>query len=270
MPVMMSKEERQLRQQFTQKKQEARNLLSEGKDEEARSMLDEAKSLQKRIEMMSEERELDAPEIEDRHYVPEQKRDPESDSSDEERSLTGTQEYRNAWFKVLTGRDDELGNEERKMLQEVLRENRQLSSKSDKDGGYTVPDDISKQIIKSIQELNSVRNLVRVVPKTAPGGSYPVRKGAAGKLYNIAEKEAIKELKNMEFDQITYNVKKFAGFLPIPNELLNDSFINFVREIVEWLSESATVTENDEVFYGKGGENNVEGIITSKKYKSLK
>ncbi|WP_144482416.1 phage major capsid protein, partial [Bacillus pumilus] len=110
---------------------------------------------------------------------------------------------------------------------------RQLSSKSDKDGGYTVPDDISKQIIKSIQELNSVRNLVRVVPKTAPGGSYPVRKGAAGKLYNIAEKEAIKELKNMEFDQITYNVKKFAGFLPIPNELLNDSFINFVREIVE-------------------------------------
>lgn len=270
MPVMMSKEERQLRQQFTQKKQEARNLISEGKDEEARSMLDEAKALQKRIEMISEERELDAPEIEDRHYVPEQKRDPESDSSDEERSLTGTQEYRNAWFKVLTGRDDELGNEERKMLQEVLKENRQLSSKSDKDGGYTVPDDISKQIIKSIQELNSVRNLVRVVPKTAPGGSYPVRKGAAGKLYNIAEKEAIKELKNMEFDQITYNVKKFAGFLPIPNELLNDSFINFVREIVEWLSESATVTENDEVFYGKGGENNVEGIITSKKYKSLK
>lgn len=58
--------------------------------------------------------------------------------------------------------------------------------------------------------------------------------------------------------------------MPIPNELLNDSFINFVREIVEWLSESATVTENDEVFYGKGGENNVEGIITSKKYKSLK
>ncbi|MGY0566580.1 phage major capsid protein [Bacillus safensis] len=271
MPVMMSKEERQLRQQFTQKKQEARNLISEGKDEEARSMLDEAKALQKRIEMMSEERELDAPDVqEDRHYVPEQKRDPESDLTEEERSLTGTQEYRNAWFKVLTGREDELGNEERKMLQEVLKENRQLSSNSDKDGGYTVPDDISKQIIKSIQELNSVRNLVRVVPKTAPAGSYPVRKGAAGKLYNIAEKEAIKELKNMEFDQITYNVKKFAGFLPIPNELLNDSFINFVREIVEWLSESATVTENDEVFYGKGGENNVEGIITSKKYKSLK
>lgn len=73
MPVMMSKEERQLRQQFTQKKQEARNLISEGKDEEARSMLDDAKALQKRIEMMSEERELDAPEIEDRHYVPEHK-----------------------------------------------------------------------------------------------------------------------------------------------------------------------------------------------------
>lgn len=124
--------------------------------------------------------------------------------------------------------------------------------------------------MKSIQELNSVRNLVRVVPKTAPSGSYTVRKGVAGKLYNTAEKEQIKELKNMEFEQIWYNVKKFAGFMPVSSELLNDSFVNFVREIVDWLSESAVVTENDEVFYGKGGETNVEGIITSEKYKTLK
>lgn len=52
----------------------------------------------------------------------------------------------------------------------------------------------------------------------------------------------------MEFDQIWYNVKKFAGFMPAPSELLNDSFVNFVREIVDWLSESAIVTENDEIF----------------------
>lgn len=124
--------------------------------------------------------------------------------------------------------------------------------------------------MKSIQELNSVRNLVRVVPKTAPSGSYTVRKGVAGKLYNTAEKEQIKELKNMEFDQIWYNVKKFAGFMPAPSELLNDSFVNFVREIVDWLSESAIVTENDEIFYGVGGEKNVEGIISSGKFKSIK
>ncbi|MEC2307827.1 phage major capsid protein [Bacillus atrophaeus] len=270
MPVAMTKKERELRQKFTQKKQEATNLLEEGKSEEARSMLDEAKEMHKQIEMMAEGRSLEVPSLgEERNFVPELDRKP--DEKPEERDiLTATKEYREAWFKVLIGRSHDLGEEERSMMQRVLKENRSLSSGSDKDGGYTVPDDISKEILKSIQELNSVRNLVRVVPKTAPSGNYTVRKGVAGKLYNIAEKEQIKELKNMEFDQIWYNVKKFAGFMPAPNELLNDSFINFVKEIVDWLSESAVVTENEEVFYGKGGENNVEGIISSGKFKSLK
>ncbi|WP_041344332.1 phage major capsid protein, partial [Bacillus subtilis] len=183
MTVAMTKKERELRQKFTQKKQEASNLLNEGKSEEARSMLDEAKALQKQIELMSEERGLELPALgEERNFVPEFERKP--DEEPEQRDiLTATKEYRDAWFKVLTGRSHDLGEEERSMMQRVLKENRSLSAGSDKDGGYTVPDDISKEILKSIKELNSVRNLVRVVPKTAPSGSYTVRKGVAGKLY---------------------------------------------------------------------------------------
>lgn len=270
MPVAMTKKERELRQKFTQKKQEASNLLEDGKPEEARSMLEEAKELQSQIELMTEGRSLELPEIgEERNFAAEIKSEPKNEP--EERDiLTATKEYREAWLKVLTGRSHDLETEERNMMERVLKENRSLSVGSDKDGGYTVPDDISKEILKSIQELNSVRNLIRVVPKTAPSGNYTVRKGVAGKLYNTAEKEQIKELKNMEFDQIWYNVKKFAGIMPVSSELLNDSFVNFVQEIVDWLSESAVVTENDEIFYGDGGEKNVEGIISSGKFKSIK
>ncbi|AUJ59184.1 phage major capsid protein [Bacillus velezensis] len=270
MPVAMTKKERELRQKFTQKKQEASNLLEDGKPEEARSMLDEAKELQSQIELMTEGRSLELPEIgEERNFSAEIKSEPKKETEDRN-ILTATKEYREAWLKVLTGRSHDLETEERNMMERVLKENRSLSAGSDKDGGYTVPDDISKEILKSIQELNSVRNLIRVVPKTAPSGNYTVRKGVAGKLYNTAEKEQIKELKNMEFDQIWYNVKKFAGIMPVSSELLNDSFVNFVQEIVDWLSESAVVTENDEIFYGDGGEKNVEGIISSGKFKSIK
>ncbi|MGG0914712.1 phage major capsid protein [Bacillus velezensis] len=270
MPVAMTKKERELRQKFTQKKQEASNLLEDGKPEEARSMLEEAKELQSQIELMTEGRSLELPEIgEERNFAAEIKSEPKKET-EERNILTATKEYREAWLKVLTGRSHDLETEERNMMERVLKENRSLSAGSDKDGGYTVPDDISKEILKSIQELNSVRNLIRVVPKTAPSGNYTVRKGVAGKLYNTAEKEQIKELKNMEFDQIWYNVKKFAGIMPVSSELLNDSFVNFVQEIVEWLSESAVVTENDEIFYGDGGEKNVEGIISSGKFKSIK
>ncbi|MEH7103388.1 phage major capsid protein [Bacillus velezensis] len=270
MPVAMTKKERELRQKFTQKKQEASNLLEDGKPEEARSMLEEAKELQGQIELMTEGRSLELPEIgEERNFAAEIKSEPKKEAEDRN-ILTATKEYREAWLKVLTGRSHDLETEERNMMERVLKENRALSAGSDKDGGYTVPDDISKEILKSIQELNSVRNLIRVVPKTAPSGNYTVRKGVAGKLYNTAEKEQIKELKNMEFDQIWYNVKKFAGIMPVSSELLNDSFVNFVQEIVDWLSESAVVTENDEIFYGDGGEKNVEGIISSGKFKSIK
>ncbi|MFP3855890.1 phage major capsid protein [Bacillus amyloliquefaciens] len=270
MPVAMTKKERELRQKFTQKKQEASNLLEDGKPEEARSMLEEAKELQSQIELMTEGRSLELPEIgEERNFAAEIKSEPKKET-EERNILTATKEYREAWLKVLTGRSHDLETDERNMMERVLKENRSLSAGSDKDGGYTVPDDISKEILKSIQELNSVRNLIRVVPKTAPSGNYTVRKGVAGKLYNTAEKEQIKELKNMEFDQIWYNVKKFAGIMPVSSELLNDSFVNFVQEIVDWLSESAVVTENDEIFYGDGGEKNVEGIISSSKFKSIK
>ncbi|WP_077736759.1 phage major capsid protein [Bacillus sonorensis] len=276
MPMQMSKKEIELRQQFTEKKSAADQKLQEGNTEEARTLLDEAKTLKNQIELMAEGRSLDVPDVPaGNNVVPaideEEGRNLDDKGQTESRTiLTATKEYREAWLKVLTGREADLDSEERSMMERVLRENRALSAGSDKDGGYTVPDDISTEILKSIQELNSVRNLVRVVPKTSPSGSYPVRKGAAGKLYNTAEKEQIQELKNMEFDQIWYNVKKFAGFMPISSELLNDSFVNFVREIVDWLSESAVVTENEEIFYGKGGETNVEGIITSGKYKTFK
>nr|WGD99335.1 phage major capsid protein [Bacillus velezensis] len=270
MPVAMTKKERELRQKFTQKKQEASNLLEDGKPEEARDMLEEAKESQSQIELMTEGRSLELPEIgEERNFSAEIKSEPKKETEDRN-ILTATKEYREAWLKVLTGRAHDLETEERNMMERVLKENRSLSAGDDKDGGYTVPDDISKEILKSIQELNSVRNLIRVVPKTAPSGNYTVRKGVAGKLYNTAEKEQIKELKNMEFDQIWYNVKKFAGIMPVSSELLNDSFVNFVQEIVDWLSESAVVTENDEIFYGDGGEKNVEGMISGGKFKSIK
>lgn len=261
----MTKKERELRQKLKEKRDAAQVAIEEGKTEEARSLMDEAKGIKNQIDLLIEARELESPEIEERDFVPEKERKP--DEEEEQRSIISTNEYRQAWFKVLTGKEDELSQEERSMLQKVIKENRSLSAGSDKDGGYTIPEDISTEILKSIEEMNTVRNLVKVVQKGTASGTYTVRKGVAEKLYNTAEKEQIKELKNMEFDQITWNMKKFAGFLPVSSELLDDSFLNFTREIVEWLSESAVTTENDEVFYG-AGETNVEGIITSGKFKS--
>lgn len=255
----------ELKQTLEALKVEGRSLNDAGKVEEAEAKLVEIRSVKKQIENQSE---LDKEEIREVETKLE-KREMGTEILNTNTISTNTDEYRSAWFKVLTGRQEEITNEERNMLGKVLKENRSLSSASDKDGGYTVPSDISQEILRGIQEMNSVRNLVKVVPKKAPTGTYTVRTGVAAKLFNVSEKEAISELKNMEFEEIKYNVKKFAGFLPAPNELLNDSFVDFVKEIKDWLIESSNTTENEEIFYGTGGEKGIEGIITSGKYKTI-
>lgn len=265
----MDKHERELRQLLKEKRDAAQKAIEEGKNEEARTLLDEAKNTKDQLDMYLENRSYEPPSTEGRGVTtPPVNTEGQQNENEEQREFTATKEYRQAWFKVLTGKDDDLSTEERGMLQKVIKENRQLSAGSDKDGGYTVPEDISREILKSIHEMNTVRNLVTVVGKNMPSGNFTVRKGVAQKLYNTAEKEQIKELKNMEFDQITWNVKKFAGFLPISSELLDDSFLNFTREIIDWLSESALTTENDEIFYGTG-DTNVEGLLTNDVFKRI-
>lgn len=63
MPMQMSKKEIQLRQQFTEKKQQADKALQEGKTDEARALLDEVKQLKNQIELMTEGRSLDVPDL---------------------------------------------------------------------------------------------------------------------------------------------------------------------------------------------------------------
>lgn len=259
----MTKELREMLDQMEKLKKETRSLLDGNNVTEAKVKSQEMRDLQDRIDVQRA--------LEDQEEDEKREGNPLNGNGDkpEKRDMTGTVEYREAWFKILTGREDELEDEQRSMMRKVIVENRSLSSGSDKDGGYTVPEDISKEILRALYELNTIRNLVRVVTKTAPSGKYTARVGVAGKLFNTAEKEQIKELKNMEFEQIDYNVKKFAGIMPAPNELLDDSFVNFKQEIVDWLSEASLVTENDEILYGTGGVNGVEGIISSGKFKSL-
>ncbi|MBY0094940.1 phage major capsid protein [Priestia aryabhattai] len=256
----------ELNQQITALETEVRSLNAEKKIDEAKAKLEEIRSVKEQIKI---EEELAQGEVRKVEKKVEEKRQAKQEGLQVNTVPTNTDEYRMAWYKVLTGRQDEMTGEERSMMQKVMTENRSLTGTTDKDGGYTVPSDISQQIIESIKELNSVRNLVKVVPKKAPTGSYVVRKGTAAKLYNLQEKEALRELKNMEFEEIAYNVKKFGGFIPAPNELLADSFLDFVAEIKAWLVESSLVTENEEVLYGAGGTTGIEGIITSGKYKTI-
>lgn len=147
------------------------------KQKKAQDLLEEAKDIQNKINLLVEARDLEVPEPIIQNVNPEMQHE---DGEEQEQNISETKAYRNAWFKAMTGREHDLSAEEKTMLRNEIRENvrvaNSLSSGSDKDGGYTVPKDISKEILQSIKEMGSVRNLVRVVPVSAPSGSRTRKK----------------------------------------------------------------------------------------------
>lgn len=145
-----------------------------------------------------------------------------------------------------------------------------FSEGSSKDGGMTVPDDLSREIFSAVAEEESVRNLVYVENVTSATGTRIFRGGQPVKLYNTAEYDEMKELANRNYEPVRYSQKKFAGMMEVSNELLEDSFVNFKQEFVEWMSEAARNTENAQIFYGAGGEKHCQGLLsTANAYREL-
>ena len=181
---------------------------------------------------------------------------------DGEKGEKGTSYNSQLFYKAVSGgnlSDDEINA----MVKAKNDYKNTYTEGNKKDGGYTVPDELSEEIFSSIKSEESVRNLVGVENVNSITGTRIFRKGTANKLYNTAEASEIKAMNQAEYAPTTYKQHKFAGIMSISNELLEDSFVNFINEITSWLAEAARATENAEILYGAGGENHAQGLIST-------
>jgi HK97 family phage major capsid protein len=177
---------------------------------------------------------------------------------------TDTQTYNaELFYKAITGR---LNGDEKAVVNNVMQKHRaQLNGTVPEDGGYVVPEDFTTEIIKSIMDEESVRNLVRVESVSTLSGRRIVRTGIPNLLFNTEERGAIQMMNNPEYSVIPYRIQKYAGLMDVPNELLDDAFINFIDEIRTWFSDAARETENQKIFYGSG-TNDPMGMLNADPY----
>ncbi len=173
------------------------------------------------------------------------------------------------FYKAISGQA--LSDAERAVVDKArMVYKNQYSEGSKRDGGLTVPDDLSTEIFTAIESTESVRNLVAVEKVENATGTRNFRNGEEIKLYNTAENEEMKEMSNRQYEALKYMQKKFAGMLTVSSELMEDSFVNFKDEIVSYMSEAARNTENAQIFYGAGGEKHCEGMLsTANAYREL-
>ena len=115
----------------------------------------------------------------------------------------------------------------------------------DADGGYVVPEDIQTRINEYRDAKFSLRQLVRVENVRTQSGSrtYKTKAQVSG-FSKVAENGKIGAVATPTFERVAYNIDKYAGYMPVTNELLADSDANIANVAVEWLGDEARVTDN--------------------------
>lgn len=112
-------------------------------------------------------------------------------------------------------------------------------------GGYTVPADILTRINKYKEAKFSLKSLVRVENVTTYTGKrvFQVKASHAG-FSSVNEGAAIGQKTGPTFEQLSYTIAKYAGILPVTDELLADSDANITQFLISWLGDEGVATEN--------------------------
>lgn len=113
------------------------------------------------------------------------------------------------------------------------------------DGGYVVPEDIQTKINEYKTAKASLLDLVDVEKVTTNKGqrTYKKRSQQTG-FTKVGEGGKITVNSTPQFERISYEIAKYAGYLPVTNELLADSDQNIANTIMEWLGDESRVTAN--------------------------
>ena len=132
-----------------------------------------------------------------------------------------------------------------KFAKEIRNIAKGMSEGTPADGGYTVPEDISTMVEKRREAKASLIDLVSVETVSTNKGSRTFKKRSQQTGFTkVGEGSKITSNSTPKFVRIDYVISKYAGYLPVTNELLEDSDTNIVNIIVEWLGDESRVTRN--------------------------
>ena len=208
----MNKELLALLDQINEKKVEVKNLVTENKIEEAEAAKNELIALQAKFDLLKD--------IED----------PEGD---------GTVPAEGKKEMNPENAIHEFAEAARNRFQNINKEGTGI------DGGYTVPEDIQTRINKWREAEFSLQSLVATEKVTAPTGARTyMKKVSHSGFQNVAEAGKIGAVTGPQFERITYTIAKYAGYLPVTNELLADSDANITNVLIDWLGKEDVATRN--------------------------
>ena len=221
--MTMNKKMRELKEKMEAKTNEAKSFLSgENKDvDKATAILNEVDDLKKEFEAEKRLFEMEQAEAEN--------------AAGEQLKKKGDSESTKKFASTV-----------RAMVHKTVTP---MSEGVNADGGYTVPEDISTEIEKypvaafSVEPYITTENV-----KTNKGARTYEKKGTVTPFADVDEGGAIPAVTTPKFERKTYAIGDKGGYIPITNDLLNDSDAGLKAYLVGKLGEKRVATINDEFF----------------------
>lgn len=212
---------------------ESKQALVKGYTDEENKDLEKAKEILDEIEKLQEEYQVEKRLFENEKKVAKLN---EEDIEEIEKNIADKKE------------DNKETKEEssiEKFAKEIKNIAKGLNEGTPADGGYTVPEDISTLVEKRREAKASLIDLVSVEIVSTNKGSRTFKKRSQQTGFTkVGEGGKITKSSTPQFERMAFEISKYAGYLPITNELLEDTDTNIVNTIVEWLGDESRVTRN--------------------------
>lgn len=215
----MPQELRELLNNINAKKEEVKNLAKENKIEEAKAAKKELIDLQAKFDVLYD--------LED-----------EAEEKIKDKIETGE-------VKEVTNNKKDSTKEFANAARNGFKINNSMSEGTPADGGYTVPEDILTRINTYKESKKSLKDLVDVEKVTTNKGQRTFKKRSQQTGFvKVGEKGKIGAKATPQFERITYEIEKYAGYFPVTNELLSDSDANITKTLIEWIGDESRITAN--------------------------
>lgn len=231
----MTEKERQLRQDMAKKQAYIQDLLKDNRLDEAESATNELKELRRQFDVLQTVADT-VPDV-TAAFVTEQEDEKDVDMT-------------HVFAQLLRNKGNLLTPQEVKAARGMAVSNAagNLNEGTNEQGGFIVPVDAQTKINELKRTLNPLSSIVRVENVNTMSGTRVMEKAADITAFApVAEFATIGETDAPKFTQIKHLIKKYAGILPMSEELLADTDQDLLNYVYRWLAKKSVITENAQI-----------------------
>lgn len=182
-----------------------------------------------------------------KNFVPADDRSKAEEMKDKDILKSG--DYTRAFFKALavnaspkdfkkTGTPEDM-----QILMKALSETGGTPAGSE--GGFLLPVDFNNMIIERRRQFFDLSQFVNVENVQAFSGWRAVEKAVVAQPFTtFTNNNPIPATEEPAFMKVTYQVSDYGGFLPVPNDLLEDTPVNLMAYLSNWFAKKIVLTNN--------------------------